>query len=128
MKLWMSGEIDHDVAEPYRLIRMRLEDEINKLLSQCEFNNDVDKWAYLAIITNLAGDSYPEIARYSPKKKIAEFRLKINHDNFKNSDDKKRYKLVVESLIRSIYMFKEINVPAFDAAKLIAAITRITSI
>jgi hypothetical protein len=105
MKLWMSAEISGDCYEPYSEIRKTIENTFNQSLSENDYGQSVESWDYIVIL--LPPDSakyYEEIKKYHKSDKSLEFRLKIDNEQFKNSNKATQMKLVCESLLRSLDM------------------------
>lgn len=118
MELWMSGEIQNDVYEEYRLARQSIEHEINNCIGNKVYGKGLKEWAYIAIIRAQDSEDYNEMAEYSKKKKETEFRLKIDHDSFLNGSPKERLRLLSNSLLRSLKMMPDIGVINVDLIEL----------
>lgn len=80
MKLWMSGEIQSEAYDAYRRARAHIETTVNEALSGEEFVLAVEKIAYIAIIG--APAEYKEVAKYSKRTSVLEFRLIIPIEQF----------------------------------------------
>ncbi|MGG8094669.1 Imm44 family immunity protein [Klebsiella aerogenes] len=117
MKLWISSEADIDVAEQYREVRYFLEPEINKYLEEIVFDNNYDKWAYVAMIRDNKNWAV-EIAKKHVKRKVLEFRLKIDHGDFLNGNFYQRVALFIDALQRSIEKMEKLGVSENDRDKL----------
>ncbi|MGG8166149.1 Imm44 family immunity protein [Klebsiella aerogenes] len=117
MKLWISSEADIDVAEQYREVRRFLESEINKCLENVVFDNGYDKWAYIAMIRDNKNWA-EEIAKKHVKRKILEFRLKIDHGDFLNGNFYQRANLFIDALQRSVGKMEDLGISDSDREKL----------
>jgi hypothetical protein len=128
MKLWMSGEVKSDVADDYRFVRIGLEHAINEFLAIDDYGTGLNEWAYLAII---ASDSiaaqYPEIAKYHAKRKVAEFRLVVPHEDFLIGSTIRKRELIIQSLQRSVGMLTSIGVKGADHGRLHAVLESLNS-
>lgn len=118
MKLWTSGEVDADVGDAFRVTRNAVQEVVNELLSENQYGDDLDEWAYVAMINTLPESAYGEVAKYRSKKREVEFRLRIPHDEFRDSPPGKRCALFLESLVRSVGMMPEAGVRGIDVEKL----------
>ncbi len=119
MKLWTSGEVDADVGEAFRATRNIVQERVNGLLSQNSYGNVLDEWAYMAIISTLPESAYGEVAKYRPKKREVEFRLRIPHGEFRDSSEDGRCALFLESLIRSAEMMQQAGIEGLDIERLV---------
>jgi hypothetical protein len=109
MKLWISGEIQSDIADNYRLVRTRIENEVNAELESLTRSWEIEKWAFIAIIRSAEHPDYEEIARRSSRGKVLEFRLKIGYQTFKNSGPKAQELLIYEALRRTISLMDKLQ-------------------
>jgi hypothetical protein len=117
MKLWISGEIDVEVADAYRATRQLVEKAINARLA--EYGGAVNEWAFIGIIRQAGlGAGYPEIKRFDTKDRSLEFRLAIDLEAFKSSSDIRRASLLLESLLRSLSIARELTIPGLDIERL----------
>ncbi len=105
MLLWMSAEQMHECFENMQIQR-EIKPKINELIKNCTLG-DYKEWAVITIILNENGPDYKEIIRRSLKNKELEFRLKIDYNEFMNSDYNHKKKLVLELLIRSLDLMEK---------------------
>ena len=106
MKLWMSAEEMEECGEDNSNIRRDIEPRINELIKDCTLG-DYTLWCVITIILNENGPDYKEIIRRSLKNKDLEFRLKIDYNEFMNSDYNHKKKLVLELLMRSLDLMEK---------------------
>ena len=106
MKLWMSAEEMEECGEDNSNIRRDIEPRINELIKDCTLG-DYTLWCVITIILNENGPDYKEIIRRSLKNKELEFRLKIDYNEFMNSDYNHKKKLVLELLMRSLDLMEK---------------------
>jgi hypothetical protein len=114
MELWMSGEIQIDVADQYRHARRVVEHKINSCIGKKVYGTALIEWAYIAIIRAEDSEDYDEVTKYWKKRKVAEFRLKIDYDAFRNGTPRDHVRLLSESLMRSLDLMREIGVVDVD--------------
>ena len=105
MLLWMSAEQMHECFENMQIQR-EIKPKINELIKNCTLG-DYKEWAVITIILNENGPDHKEIIRRSLKNKELEFRLKIDYNEFMNSDYNHKKKLVLELLIRSLDLMEK---------------------
>ena len=101
----MSAEQMHECFENMQIQR-EIKPKINELIKNCTLG-DYKEWAVITIILNENGPDYKEIIRRSLKNKELEFRLKIDYNEFMNSDYNHKKKLVLELLIRSLDLMEK---------------------
>ena len=106
MKLWMSAEEMEECGEDNSNIRRDIEPRINELIKDCTLG-DYTLWCVITIILNENRPDYKEIIRRSLKNKDLEFRLKIDYNEFMNSDYNHKKKLVLELLMRSLDLMEK---------------------
>jgi len=109
MKLWMSGEVEKHILEPFRLAIIYLEDEINAKIADKDYDIDLDKWRCIAILMKDKVDQerYCEVIKYSPKTKKMDFKLQIDYPEFVNGDAKRQQQFIYEMLMRSLDLLIE---------------------
>ena len=105
MELWMASEQMHECFENMQIQR-EIKPKINELIKNCTLG-DYKEWAVITIILNENGPDYKEIIRRSLKNKELEFRLKIDYNEFMNSDYNHKKKLVLELLMRSLDLMEK---------------------
>ena len=118
MNIWMSGEIDSDVANAHREARKFIQSEVNKLMQDVSLSTSVVTWVYIAIIRSEASSNYAEVVKFNSKDDSLEFRLIVDHGQFKRSDDQGKSLLIIESLKRSIKLMGDLSVSDNDRSKL----------
>jgi len=112
MKLWMSGEIQADVADANRETRRIVQTEINRLLEGVVIADNIDQWAFIAIIRAAAHPDFDEVVQRTNRGKVLEFRLKIPHGAFLSATPNHRISLVLEALSRSVTLMSQLKVSA----------------
>lgn len=102
MKLWMSGEVDADVADAYQSARRKIVASVNDRLQRVDFAAGCKELAVIAIICHDCDPEYKEIVKYHRGRGVAEFRLKIDYQSFLDSNEDDRTKLVLDMLLRAL--------------------------
>jgi hypothetical protein len=114
----MSSEVMADVAEPYRVARNAVEACVNEHLKSLTLATPFEEWAFIGIVRPDDHPDYPEICRKNSRRKVLEFRLKISHSDFAESDSRHRKELIIDALKRSVRKMPELGVPKEDCEKL----------
>lgn len=107
MQLWMSSEMQANIADAYRASRKEIEKEVNLFIKDKDYGVGIEKWSYIAIIMEEESDDYGEIIKYHKNRKDFEFRLKIPHNEFLLADSSKQKKLIYESLMKSVILMEK---------------------
>ena len=123
VKIWMSGEIETDVADSYRSARNDIEPMINNVLALGEYGPNLRKWAFLAIILHQDDPRYKEVKKYRKKLREFESRLKIPYIAFKNAAPVHQRRLIISAMLRSISEMRTLEIPSVDYDKLERDIT-----
>lgn len=114
MKIWISGEVDADVFEPFRLAINDIEAAINSVIARKEYGRGIKGWTYIAVVMTVQDPPFdnwfPEIKKYHKKNKRVEFRLAIDHQRFKKGRDTTKRKLLFASILRSIALLEELGI------------------
>jgi hypothetical protein len=115
----MSGEIEADVADSYRVARKSIESTVNQQLTAVGLQvPKFNKWAFLAIIRREDHPDYDEVARVDTKRGVLEFRFKIPHDVFKGESIIGRQVMLIASLRRSIDEMEKFGVSEHNRSDL----------
>lgn len=115
MKLWMSGEIQLEAYDAYRQARAYIEKTVNEALSSEEFGESVKKLAYIAIIG--APAEYEEVAKYSKRTAVLEFRLVVPIEQFIAASRSGQIEMICESLKRCAEMSEGLVPKEFDTSR-----------
>ncbi|MGP9314091.1 Imm44 family immunity protein [Yersinia pseudotuberculosis] len=126
MKLWVSSEADIDVAELYRETRIFIEKQVNSNLDEITFDHDYDKWAFIVMIRD-SKNWADEVAKRHIKRKVLEFRLKIDHNEFLNGNFSQRANLFLDALQRSIDKMENLGISLEDRNKLYGILASVKS-
>lgn len=118
MKLWMSGEIQHDVAEGYREARLVVQSKVNERLQGITLNTNLDQWAFIGIIRPDDHPDYQEVKKFDKRHRTIEFRLKIDHAQFLSGSHAERVVLIIQALMRSVDLMNSLGIDSDDIDKL----------
>jgi hypothetical protein len=109
MKIWMSGEIDADVADDYRRLRQAIESAINARLAAISVGDSVAELAFIPIITSIARGLNPEVAKFRKRQKEAEFRVIVDHTRFRLADEHLRRRILLDALESCVRRLPELG-------------------
>lgn len=125
LRFWMSGEIQGDIDDgSFILVRKTVEEAVTQSIEDKSYGQGLKLWAYLAIILEPNTDRYyPEVKRYSKRKKEVEFRLKIDHQQFLQGDRQTHLRLLSESVLRCLELMRDMHIKGLDLDRLTADVT-----
>ena len=127
-KLWMSGEIEGDVYDDYRVARSELEAAMNAAFESSNYGDGLKKLALIPIIRETDHPTYCEVNKYWKKDRSFESRLKIPHAEFKAASDVEKRKLIVDHILRSIEELRRRRIPGIDCAKLESDVREVAAV
>ena len=109
MQVWMSSESSKEVLNEEQLTQLNVarnyvENLLNHKLEHKSYDIPLDSWDCITVMMGPRG--FEERVMYSFKKKSMDFRLKINYEEFKCTDDLGRQKLIFEMMLRSLDLLK----------------------
>jgi len=116
--LWISGEIQGDIDEVFRLARQDIETNVNAVLESSNYGDGLTKLRLIAIILEKDLPDFGEDNKYWKKDRVFDSRLKIPNAEFKDADAVGQRKLIVGILLRSIAELRRRRIPNIDCAKL----------
>jgi len=119
MKFWLSGEVMADVADAYRESRKDVEAYLNLRLGDASYGPQVERLVFVGVISSLDAKWFKELRKYHRGSKDAEFRLRIDHEEFLRSDAIRQRVLLCEALGRAIQMISSLKVNDFDTSRLL---------
>jgi Immunity protein 44 len=119
---WMSGEIEGDVYDSYRIARNEVEATILAGLQALDFGNGFKRLTLIPIIREVDHPDYDEVRRYHKRDRDFEFRLRISHAAFKVADAVGQRRLIVENILRAVDEMRKLRVKDVDCEKLEQAI------
>jgi hypothetical protein len=131
MHFWLSGEVNHDVADACRVVRNKLEADLNSALLGRDYGCSVDEWALIFIVLPTNDSRYAEVRKFWKKRRVVEFRLQVDHAAFLSADAHGRMKLLCESIIRSIDLASSLKLGDFPREEfrrdIVEVVDRITT-
>jgi len=127
MKLWMSGELQADIADAYREVRREIEASVNAKLQDSFPDGPFEEWTVIPIILAEDDPMFAEFSKKHVKSKALEFRLKIDHERFLNGDLRERRVLVLDMLERCIGMMAKMGLSQDQISALRTAVTAVRS-
>lgn len=123
MKLWIGGEIQADIADSFRDARNSVEKTINSYIRDKRYDLPLSSWDVIAIVRD--DNELPETVDYSAKQQEMDFRLTINHEDFKRSGELERERLIYQMLIKSLALLKDKGVASSDIEQLMLDVTAV---
>jgi len=117
MQVWTSSEAMLDVDEPLNSARKDVERALNALVGCEDYGAGAFKWAIIYIVMDEVDPAYPEVRRYKKRTGVVEFRLKVNHQAFKEADERTQRKLLAAAVLRSLDLSGELKIADFDAER-----------
>jgi hypothetical protein len=126
MKLWISAELDGDVAEKHQAAWKTVQEAINRRLKGHKFTSPWKSWDFISVIMSDRG-FYEEVAKKSKKDKSLEFRLKIDHAKFLKASQKQANKMLLEALARSVEKMAKMEVTDEDVEFLKATLAEVAA-
>ncbi len=114
MNLWMSGELESDVADVHREARKIVQSELNERFEQANYGGGLKEWAFISMILGPNSPPYKEVKRYNRNEQSCEFRLRIDHDAFAAADRSERAGLLCQALLKCLDYLASMKVNNLD--------------
>lgn len=108
MKLWISGEVDSDIGDAFRITMNQVENRINENIQYDKYGDALKSWDVIMVISK---DGGKESFRYGKKTRDFSVRMIIPHDEFKAGSSDRKTELFVMNLIRSL---EQLSSKGFD--------------
>ena len=124
---WMSGEIEGDVYDEYRVARNGVEPAVKEALTGKDFGVGFKQLSIIPVLREHDHPDYDEVRRYHKKRRDFEFRLKISHAAFKAADAVGHRRLIMENILRAVEEMKKMRIKDVDCAKLEQAIREVAA-
>jgi hypothetical protein len=124
VKVWLSGEIQDDVANAYREARRVVTRIIEVGLRERAYGPGLDELSLICIILENV-DDHPEVRRYEKKDRVFDMRLQIPHEPFKAADSGFQRQMVMYTLLRCIKEMRALAVPGIDYDRLESDVSEI---
>lgn len=109
----MSAEVQGDVSEALGRARKKVKDVINAHLAE-DYGPALQEWVLITILRPQIPVGWGEICQYHKSERMAEFRLVIDHGEFKAAPPGEQIRLLVKSILRSIDLFPRLLITEFD--------------
>ena len=119
MKLWMTSEVQIDVADKLRALRNEIEEVVNERIKDKSYGEGLVEWAHFFVIM-LNGTFYDDVVKHWVKRKEYETRLHIDHSEFLKASEKKAMRMLCESLVESLEKMNPKKFPKFDRDALLS--------
>jgi hypothetical protein len=124
VKVWLSGEVQADVAEACRVARNAVTEIAEAGLRDGEYGKGLLELSLICIVLEDV-DDFPEIKRYEKKNRIFDIRLQIPHTPFKLGDAHAQQHMVMYTLIRAVREMRSLGVKDVDYDRLELDLTAI---
>jgi hypothetical protein len=125
MKVWISGEVDSDIGLSFPHALTRVEGLLNEAIASETYDIPLDSWDCIAIIR--ADDVFPEVTKYSRKRRDMDFRLRVDHAKFLAASPLECEALLFDMLRRSLTILGEKGLAGPELDKLSADATRVAT-
>jgi Immunity protein 44 len=125
VRVWTSSEALIDVDEALNLARKDVEREVAKSLASKNYGSGVSKWALIYILLPENDPKYPEVRRYRKRTRVVEFRLKVDHQAFKEGGAIAQRKLLAAAFLRSIDLSGSLPIEDFDRTRFKADVVQV---
>src|SRR5438046_2136676 len=87
MLIWLSGELQGEVAKGYTDAMRHLRTALKSRMTTADYGEAVHGWAVIGIVKKLESPLYREGWQFNRRRGMAEFRLKLDYDEFTAADD-----------------------------------------
>ena len=111
MKLWLSGEVEAEIGDSFRSVMNEVETLINEGILINYYGDGLIEWDVIFIITKEGGK---ELFKYSKRKKGTDIRINVDYNGFKDSDFLGKRNKLLDGLIKSLDVLKEMNIKDVD--------------
>lgn len=125
--IWISGEIQADVGDAFRLAANEVEETMNDTLNGRSFGDSFGRLCLIPILRMIDSPDYDEIRKHHKKRQDFEFRLKIPHAVFKAASPLGQRRLVVQNILRAVAEMRKMRVKDVDCDKLEHAIREVAA-
>lgn len=126
MKVWLSGEIQDDVADGHREARKAVTRLVEAGLQGQNYGEGFVELSLICIILEDV-DDFPEVKKYEKKNRVFDIRLQIPHGPFKAADAQFKQQMVMYTLLRAIKAMRSLAVPDIDCERLEAEVAAIAN-
>lgn len=124
MRLWMSGEVWHEIAEAFRFARFEIEAKVNEWLADRDYGSGLVELAFIPMVTP-PGIGYPnERKLFRRRERQLECRLKLDYPDFASGSPSRQRQLVVAGILRCLEIARSKRIPEFETDRLITEFRR----
>lgn len=105
MRFFMSGEIYKTVGDKIRPVCNTINKQISEFLLDKNYGDGIQDWGYIIICNPpeiLDGGFLKERKHFFKKNKDLDMRLQVDYDKMLKADEKEVFKLICNSILRSI--------------------------
>jgi|SRR5882724_9637975 len=109
MKLWVGGEmgpwpegLGQDIEQQQRSIRRRAIKPLEEYLADRDYGSDLKTLYVIPMTFRPDIELYNERKLFRPGKKDADYRLKIDYDDFVNASEEGKEKLILQNIIQCV--------------------------
>lgn len=103
-----------DIGDSFRVVRNRVVSAVNGVIMSKSYDLPLDSWDCIAIVRD--DEHFVERVRYSTKRRDMDFRLRIDHAEFKAASPQQQATLIFNMLRRSLELLSD-KLPSQAALK-----------
>lgn len=111
MKLWISGEMDSNIGDYFRIARNHVENEINTILTSKDYGDGISSWDMIMVVSK---DKANEYFNFDRKSKETDIRIVINYEKFENSNLLHKKQIIFDAIIFSVEKMTAFNITDFN--------------
>lgn len=116
MNIYITGEVDSDIYESFRIIRNKIQLLITEIIKQKDYFSDYTEISFYFIISD-GVKSEKEKIKLKKKKKEIEVNAVFDYNEFKKGNDFKKTKMLIESIFNSIKLLEKQEITTYEDAK-----------
>lgn len=129
MTFWTSTESHKNIRKQLRSPLLLVENEIKARVELLTLDTKAKKWAVIFMIAPEPYSSvFPEVARYSPRSAVIEFRLQVDYQEFGQASEAGRVTLLLDALRRSIRLMEALGINEMDREQLAQVVDVVDSL
>ena len=117
MRLWLSGELQNDVAFSYTNCLRHLRRILRPMVLATDYGKSVCEFAFIGIVQQRDIPLFRESWQYFKPRGLAQFRMRIDHPAFKEADELDRSRLIYTAMLRAAAVAPSLHIEAFDAER-----------
>ena len=125
MRLWLSGEIQNDVALSYSEAVRHLRRILKPLITATDYGRSVIEWAFIGIIQQRESMHSKDDWQFFKPRGLVQLRLRLDYATFKESDELDRSRLIFVALLNSVSYASRMKLENFNAEKFAADLIEI---